>query len=219
MTDEEKGTDERGIPLQSQFPDSPPVWIFVPTFNTVLLGLGVLIAYFASYAPASKETAINTKIDLLASYDLGWLYLGIFLLQMLQLPLTVLLAHTRKESKVNVPDQHVYKVMGMMDGSKPPVGYVLMETEGVIGRFNRAQRAWMNYGEQFPMLALLYVAAGFVLPIDSFVVVMVFACARIVAAFGYVQGADGRRLGTVISVLSLSVLQGMVLIAAIKALS
>ena len=78
-----------------------------------------------------------------------------------------------------VPDQHVYRVMGS-EGSKLKLGYVLMETTGVHGEFNRAQRALMNYHRYSPTtLALQYVAASY-----GFVCVIIWAVTRWIGAVG-----------------------------------
>ena len=53
-----------------------------------------------------------TKIGILIEHNLGWLYTGIVLLKLLQIPIGTILGEARKASKVAVPDQHVYRVMG-----------------------------------------------------------------------------------------------------------
>ena len=205
-----KATDDKGIPLKSAIPDQPSMAVIIIVMNTVPTIIGLIIAYYL----------VNDKVDqaiaVLASYDLGWLYLGIFLLKMSTIPQSILLGQARKDCRVNVPDQQVYKVMGTKGGSEQ-LGYVLMENEGDLGRFNRAQRALMNYHESFPTIALLYVAAGFVFPLASFVMILVLAVAKIVAAMDYVECEDRRNNAVLPALLALSVLHGMVGIAAYKA--
>ena len=102
------------------------------------------------------------------------------------------------------------------EGSR--LGYVLMETEGEHGAFNRAQRALMNYHETFPTLVLQYVAASWVFPFEAFLCVMVWAATRCIGAVGYRSSARGRFNGNMPGLLAISTIQGMVLIASIKAL-
>ena len=205
-------TDEMGIPLKSAFPEKPPVALLIIVVNTIPTIIGLVIAHFLVNATA------DAAIDILSSYELGWLYLGIFLLKLFQIPQTILLGTTRKACKVNPPDQHVYKVMGT-NGLAEQLGYVLMENQGDIGRFNRAQRAFMNYHEAFPTVALLYVAAGFVFPLASFITMVVFSLARVVSAVGYVKSENSRNNTLVPTLLAVSILHGMVGIAAYQALS
>jgi hypothetical protein len=207
-------TDAKGIPLKGFMMDSPPVWFVFTVLHVVYGVVGFAVAYFAAYA--SKTSKADAHIATLAGFDFGWLYLGIVVLKILQWPLGAALVHVRQVSKIHLPDQHVYKVMGA-EGSK--LGFVLMETEGALGDFNRAQRGFMNYHENFPITALLYVAASFVFPFEAFWCVTVWAVSRLIMAYGYKDSVDGRMLGTLIGGAAQGVLQGMVLIVSYKALA
>merc|ERR1712039_206226 len=121
----------------------------------------------------------------------------------------------RKTAKVNVPDQQVYKVY---NGAQANLGYVLMEKEGELGRFNRAQRALMNLYEVLPIFLLLFVLAGFVFPFPCFVVACYFMTMRAISAFGYTAKPAGRMAGTMLGNLGLETLQGLVLVSGIKAI-
>ena len=101
-----------------------------------------------------------------------------------------------------------------VQGSK--LGYVLMEKEGAHGNFNRAQRSLMVYHESFPTVALLYVAASWVFPVEALVVVSIWAISRIASSVGYRESAEGRMSGVIPGHLAIGVLQGMVGIAAWK---
>ena len=209
--------DSKGIPLKHiGYPDSLSVAAFYALGNIVLGGIGLAAVWFLAYIPHAKRANADAKIGILAQHDLGWLYLGIFLLKILQLPLGTLLGEARKASKVAVPDQHVYRVMGS-EGSK--LGYVLMGRDGVHGAFNRAQRAMMNYHEVFPTLALQYVAASFVFPFEAFVCVIIWAGTRWLGAMGYKSSADARFNGIMPGLIAMCAIQGMVMIVAIKALA
>ena len=210
-------TDSKGIPLKHVgYPDQFSVAVFYAIGNVVLGGVGLSAAWFLAYAPDAKRASADTQIGILAEHNLGWLYLGIFLLKLLQVPIGTILGEARKASKAAVPDQHVYRVMGS-EGSK--FGYVLMETDGVHGAFNRAQRALMNYHEVFPTLALQYVAASWVFPFEAFVCVTVWAATRCLGAVGYKSTAEARFNGVMPGLIAMCAIQGMVMIVAVKALS
>jgi len=210
-------TDSKGIPVKHVgYPDGISVAVFYLIGNSIFGGIGLAVAWFLAYAPDAKRANADTKIGILAEHNLGWLYLGIFLLKLLQIPIGTILGEARKASKVAVPDQHVYRVMGS-EGSK--LGYVLMETDGVHGAFNRAQRALMNYHEEFPTIALQYVAASWVFPFEAFVCVMVWAMIRCWGAVGYKSAAESRFNGIMPRLMVMCSIQGMVLIAAVKALA
>eukprot|EP00986_Skeletonema_menzelii_P018208 scaffold26582_cov155-Skeletonema_menzelii.AAC.4 len=216
--------DVKGIPLKSPYPEGVSVVVLYSAMTTIITAIGIFIAYFASYYTDAKVAAANSKIAIISEYDLGWLYLGLFLIRILTLPININLGKARKASKAALPDQHVYKaclkfahhvfeynatiqlhliVMGA-EGSK--LGYVLMENEGVHGTFNRAQRALQNYHENFPGVVVQYVAASFVFPFEAFVL-------------GYTDNVDGRMKGRLPGYFAMSTIGGMIVIIAFKALS
>lgn len=210
--------DAKGIPISSLhvYPKTPTVPVLYSMLTGITGVIGFAIAYFSSYYTEAKVAAADAKISVLSEYDLGWLYLGLFLVKVLQLPIGINLGSARKASKVGVPDQHVYKVMGA-EGSK--LGYVLMENDGDLGAFNRAQRALQNYHEQFPTTIVQYVAASWVWPFESFVCIVIWALSSYASSVGYTNDADGRMGGRIPAFFASTALQGMVLIAAYKALS
>ena len=99
--------DSKGIPLQSVYPEGVSVAVFYSGAVAVLTTTGIIIAYVLSYF--GDATAADAKIAIITEYDLGWLYLGLFLVRLLTLPINVSLGNARKESKAGLPDQHVYK--------------------------------------------------------------------------------------------------------------
>mmetsp|Transcript_16846 Transcript_16846/g.36503 ORF Transcript_16846/g.36503 Transcript_16846/m.36503 type:complete len:212 (+) Transcript_16846:65-700(+) len=205
-------TDARGIPLKSATPDAVPVPVLYGIFTTVFSGVAGTIAYLAI---VRDNPAADSKIAILSEYDLGYLYLAAFVLKLGQFAMGINLACARKASKVNVPDQQVYQVKGA-EGSK--LGYVLLEYDGVIGKFNRAQRAVQNYNESFPQNALYVLLGGLVYPREVSALVTFFAVARLFSAIGYTGSADGRMAGFLIANLSISVVEALVVISGCRSL-
>ena len=64
----------------------------------------------------------------------------------------------RFNTGVQNPDQYVYKTRLREEP------YVTLETEGPVGRLNRAQRGIDNYRELAPNLAVRTLLAGFIFP-------------------------------------------------------
>jgi hypothetical protein len=207
--------DAKGIPLKSPYPDGTSVAVLYSTMTLVITVIGAAIAYFTSYYTESKVAAANSKLGIITDYNLGWLYLGIFLIKILTLPINISLGSARKASKAGLPDQHVYKVMG---GGGDKLGYVLMENEGVHGQFNRAQRALQNYHENFPTVVIQYLAASFVFPFEAFVCMMIWQISSCVGSVGYKVNVDGRMRGRLPGYFAMSTMSGMILIIAFKTL-
>jgi len=204
-------TDGKGIPLKSSYPANIPVPVLYTILNGVFLAIGVAVAYFM-ILPSTP--AANVKIQLLASHDLGWIYMGAYALKVGQVMMNTNLGIRRKACKVNVPDQQVYKVKGAGGSS---LGYVLMESEGDLGAFNRAQRALQNYNEIYPQFVLYFLLAGFVFPFGTFLCAALFGVARVFTAIGYTSAPDSRMPGNMMGFLVLAVLEGMVLVSGILA--
>ena len=101
--------DAKGIPLKSPYPEGTSVVRLYSVMTFILTAIGALIAYFTCYYTDAKVDAANRKIAMMAEYELGWLYLGIFLIRILALPMNISLGSARNASKAGLPDQHVYK--------------------------------------------------------------------------------------------------------------
>eukprot|EP00930_Biecheleria_cincta_P061582 TRINITY_DN47148_c0_g1_i1.p1 TRINITY_DN47148_c0_g1~~TRINITY_DN47148_c0_g1_i1.p1 ORF type:complete len:232 (-),score=33.06 TRINITY_DN47148_c0_g1_i1:81-722(-) len=205
--------DETGIPVKSTYPDSPPVPALYAGFTTVFGGIGFGIGYAVYKLGATAK--YDAKIDTLAKQDLGWIYLGLVASKLTFVTINTNLGIRRKAAKVNVPDQHVYQVH---TGSKPALGYVLMESQGVLGAFNRAQRALQNYLEALPNYLATFFAAGYVFPFPTFITSIIFGASRMAAAIGYTAEPNGRMAGNIFGTLLQDILQGFIILAGVKAL-
>ena len=81
--------DAKGIPLKSPYPEGTSVVRLYSVMTFILTAIGALIAYFTCYYTDAKVDAANRKIAMMAEYELGWLYLGIFLIRILALPMNI----------------------------------------------------------------------------------------------------------------------------------
>lgn len=208
-------TDNKGIPLKGPYPEGVPIAVFFSVFHAVFGLVGYAIAQYVIYGGEVSKAKADAKIAILAEYDLGWIYMGLIAVKLLQIPLMIAFGDARKKSKTHAPDQHVYEVKGA-EGSK--LGYVLMVTDGVQGEFNRAQRAWSNYHETMALVVILFLASGWVFPFESFLCAVIWGLARVMYAFGYGTSAEGREIGFMISTFVPNVMQGMMIIAAMKSI-
>ncbi|CAE8585090.1 unnamed protein product, partial [Polarella glacialis] len=188
----------RGIPLKSDA-DSVKIPVFYLGLTIVFGGIGLAVACaIYTYGVTAKY---EKKIGMLAEYDLGWVYLGLIVVKLGVMLININLGIQRKAAKINVPDQQVYSVY--VEPGKPVFGYVLMEKEGALGCFNRAQRALQNFLEQAPMMLAMFFAAGFVFPFPAFVLAACFMGARVAAAVGYTTAPGGRMAGNILGTLTL----------------
>mmetsp|Transcript_62170 Transcript_62170/g.98147 ORF Transcript_62170/g.98147 Transcript_62170/m.98147 type:complete len:222 (-) Transcript_62170:62-727(-) len=209
--------EETGIPLKSSYPEGVSVPQLYAGITSIMGGIGFGIGYAVYRFGATAK--YDAKIDILAKQDLGWVYLGFAATKFTHLAINTNLGMRRKEARINVPDQQVYKVhLGTQAKSmKLELGYVLMEQDGVLGAFNRAQRALQLYLENLPHFLASFFVAGYVFPFPTFVTGMCIACSRTAGAIGYTTDPNGRMAGGMFSSLMTTVLEGFIVLAGAKA--
>eukprot|EP01065_Artemidia_motanka_P020285 TRINITY_DN242_c0_g1_i2.p1 TRINITY_DN242_c0_g1~~TRINITY_DN242_c0_g1_i2.p1 ORF type:complete len:235 (+),score=89.01 TRINITY_DN242_c0_g1_i2:65-706(+) len=198
--------DARGLALKSALPPLPVAVVA----NIMFAGIGIGAA-FGIYQ-TDKDT-YDDKIKLLAAMDLQYLYLGFWLMRWGFFLLLLNSVAARRAALVNPPDQHVYEVYG----DKAASGYVTFVKDGVIGRFNRAQRSVFNYLEPIPFVLASFVLGGFVMPAAAMIVGIVFTVVRIGNAIGYTSSTQGRFPGLVLGNVCWFILDGMVFVSMVKA--
>eukprot|EP00594_Rhizosolenia_setigera_P020013 CAMPEP_0178980998 /NCGR_PEP_ID=MMETSP0789-20121207/26812_1 /TAXON_ID=3005 /ORGANISM="Rhizosolenia setigera, Strain CCMP 1694" /LENGTH=150 /DNA_ID=CAMNT_0020671483 /DNA_START=141 /DNA_END=590 /DNA_ORIENTATION=+ len=92
----------------------------------------------------TAKDLIDSKIQFLHQNDLHYVYISVYMVYLARLALVVNANGARAPTRLGRPDQHIYQVVGE-DNSKQAL--VMMASDGVNGRFNRAQRGVMNMDE------------------------------------------------------------------------
>eukprot|EP00444_Apocalathium_aciculiferum_P029327 CAMPEP_0183419396 /NCGR_PEP_ID=MMETSP0370-20130417/25756_1 /TAXON_ID=268820 /ORGANISM="Peridinium aciculiferum, Strain PAER-2" /LENGTH=236 /DNA_ID=CAMNT_0025603189 /DNA_START=69 /DNA_END=779 /DNA_ORIENTATION=- len=100
-----------------------------------------------------------------------------------------------------------------------PMPYIVMEDEGPIGEYNRANRSMFNFNEGCASFVLNMVFAGQVFPCPALVAAILFAVGRIMHMCDYSKGGFGAHAnGYMVSMLSHTVLEMLTWFVAIKGL-
>merc|ERR1719161_1509856 len=159
-----------------------------------------------------RPEASVKKVETLASLSLGPLYLGYGALQLFILQINANLGMARRPTGCNVPDQHIYTVK-KQDGS-----VVLMESEGMYGRFNRAQRALQNTNEVLPSYLANFFSVGYVFPWLTSGITVLWGMLRMKGAFDYTDERNSRQGGNLPAMLLMGILQGLGLAIGARAL-
>mmetsp|Transcript_737 Transcript_737/g.2243 ORF Transcript_737/g.2243 Transcript_737/m.2243 type:complete len:224 (-) Transcript_737:191-862(-) len=212
MLADERGPD--GIPYKSDYDRMAPepkslfkVYSIVFVLPT-LIGTAVAVPILLFY-PRKAYKSINV----LADFELGPVYLVIWVLKYFILLINANLGTARRRTKVNVPDQHVYQVYG-----GPAAGsFVMMADDGDMGKFNRAQRALQNLMEQLPMLLVELLLVGFVFPWEVMAIAILWGMARLKGATGYTEDRKARMKGNMASMVLGGVLDGMLVVSGVEA--
>jgi len=211
-----EGRDENGVPLKSDYDNMCPapnsLYVLYTKFFVIFATVGVVVGLGLCHFGASE--LVHEKLELLARYQFGPMYVGLFVLKYTFQMIFANMGTARRACKINVPDQHVYRVFGgPANGST-----VLMDPEGAFGEFNRAQRAMANLEEILPLFLAEMAFVGFVFPLLTTAFVVLFSLARFAAARGYTSSAKGRMSGNISSMIVAGALDGMLLLIGILAI-
>eukprot|EP00438_Fugacium_kawagutii_P030634 Skav218958 [mRNA] locus=scaffold6129:25367:41786:+ [translate_table: standard] len=177
--------------------------VLLPTFAFVFSLPGMIGAAVAFSGAAGKSSALN-RVEEVASLSAGPLYLSMMLVRISLAIALGSLGNARRASGINVPDQHVYKVVGgsaagsmvLMDeaGEMVHEGPWTFE-DGAFGAFNRAQRGIQNIWEQTFPLALETLLAGYIFPWTTAICISIFTFLRCYGALLYTNDRKARLKG------------------------
>ena len=177
-----------------------------PPFSFVFLPLAGLGVAHAVYSWGS--TALYDKqIALLQGAECGWMYIIVVLFVILGLHLNsypiffknkifhspgddAAILKIPELSNLRGPNQLVYKQLSAASNGVPTDeekerGYIVVENEGLIGEYNRANRSMHHYVENNVATGARLMCSAFVFPFPTFVTFVLFAVGRILHQVGY----------------------------------
>mmetsp|Transcript_3807 Transcript_3807/g.10256 ORF Transcript_3807/g.10256 Transcript_3807/m.10256 type:complete len:134 (+) Transcript_3807:2-403(+) len=109
----------------------------------------------------------------------------------------------------------IFKVATPINSAKFP--YVVMEEEGGIGEYNRANRSMNHFVENAAGVMLAVLLAGFVFPTPTAVLVVLFSIGRVLHQTGYAAGGYGKHApGFMLSTITQMALIGLVFVAMVS---
>lgn len=173
------------------------------------------LAYFAVRLVPGQAERIDAKFDLIATYDLGWVFVTTLLALLTKSYLMINVNGARAAARVDRPDQHVYKIMSAEKYKDAP--YVLMASTGPAGRFNRAQRASLNHDETLPVFLVNLVLVACVYGPLAVVIAATNLYARKKFADAYKADLSQRGAGFFLSAITEFVTVGMIWVTVMKA--
>lgn len=158
---------------------------FVMTIIESAIGVGIATAIHM-FGASHKYDA---KLAILAGMELKPLYLVPSLFYLLGNFATFNMCIHRSTAPCDAPDQYIYKV------ANQDMPYVLLEKDGIPGKFNRAMRATGNIGEYAPLMLASALLGGFVYPFPMTVAFGLYCGLRALYTVQYTGSAEGRGLG------------------------
>jgi len=183
---------------------------------TVIGSLLATVTYLVLYYAVGYKQTLDTKFAFMQAYDLGYVYLAIYMIVLARFRLTLNANVMRAVARVDRPCQHIYKTMDPTAKADAPL--VLMANTGWAGKFNRAQRAVFNTDEAMPLFLASTVLAGAVFGPVIVGVVGLEVYGRIKFALLYTEDQSKRGAGFLPAMVGEQWANGLVLFAAVKSI-
>mmetsp|Transcript_77318 Transcript_77318/g.213802 ORF Transcript_77318/g.213802 Transcript_77318/m.213802 type:complete len:236 (-) Transcript_77318:105-812(-) len=205
----------------------PPIdgmgfWKFLPLFGATLLVPRAICGAVAVAIYKNGNTALYERNITSLTSQQGYLYAAAALFGLLVSWLNnypVLYKHMvmRLTSGNLRANMLIYK-LAVATGAEEP-SYVVLETDGPVGSYNRANRSLHHFGENALPMALSMLLAGCVFPLPTFVATACFAVGRVLHQVGYAAvGYGGHAPGFFLSMLASTTLEMLCLLVAVKSL-
>jgi len=186
----------------------------------VILTIATAIGFGFAYASLSLDKTSDlhsTKIGPIQSMDLQWLYLALVVLGKTILLINFVPMAYKKDLEGNIrSNPFFYEATGGDDDKteKPLIGF---KSDGHIGMYNRSNRSVQHMVEVSGGFFAAIGPVGWVFPKQTLLVVTVWCLGRIFHQKGYAGGYGKHAVGFVLAMLSVQTLEGLALIAFLKA--
>lgn len=191
-------------------------WIVAIIFSQINALVGVFIALAVWYLGASaKYNASSEKLFSLFGTDIGYLYLAVFLIVnainwVIFYPFAI--KNSMKLKSNMRANAYIYAMIG--EGALP--NKIVLEEEGVIGRYNRATRSMQHMMENLISFIPCLLLSGIVAPFPVLVCVLLWSVGRFMYQNGYAGRYGKHGAGYGISSVGQATCQGLVLVVFLK---
>jgi len=188
---------------------------------TLLIGWGVaeLIYHYTG-----DKAAYDAKIAVLKTNELYFLYFSAVILGRLtvtinSMPLVWKSSIMLAGSGNLRANMYIYKVAHESgEAGAPGYSHVLLDEQGDVGKYNRANRSLHHYTENLAPFFLGVPLASYVFPAATFVLVCIFAIGRVWHQTGYAtKGYGAHGGGFALAMLATVTLEGLMLSAGFRA--
>lgn len=175
----------------------------------IFLAIGTVLAAAIFNFDGNKDK-YEEKIAAAAAEDLHWLFLGIVVFGRMVVYTNFYSMGFKSEMKGNVRANPFYY---RTDGGDS----IVLESEGDLGRFNRANRSVQHMVENFGSFLVGMVLAGNIFPKAVFFLVCIYSLGRVLHQSGYTGGYGGHAVGFVLAnIIAGQTMDGLCLIVYLK---
>ena len=188
-------------------------FVFILTVIPAVIGLAIAFAIYSF----GSTTKFDARIESIVQNDLHWVFAAITVLgrcvALINAYPMVFKSLIMKGNSGNLrSNPFIYKAIG----KQPADNVVILDGEGDVGAYNRANRSLHHMVENFAVVLAGLFAAGQIFPFPVFVCVCVFAAGRSLHQIGYTSGYGGHGAGFAISTLATVTIEGLCTLVALK---
>lgn len=222
MGSDNEGVTKAGLPAidkaQAEKKQFQLLYMVLPAYTFGTLGIGSVIAAVLFHVNCPE--LCQQKLDTIGSAEMYWAPCSIVIVYCTVLFLNMY-PMMYKESIMTMKSGNLRANMQILKlaeqkGAEPE--YVVMETDGVIGQYNRANRSLEHFTENSIHFVLVLPLALYVQPFATFITTLVFCLGRVMHQTGYATGYGSHGAGFGLSTLAVAILAGMNVVVGVKAL-
>lgn len=167
------------------------------------------------------RTFFDSQIAVLTGMHWGYVYIGVgifsLLVHWLNLYPMAFKGKIMLQNSGNMrANMSIYKVN--LPDTEKQLPYVVLEEEGDVGEYNRANRSLFHFNENAAGFLLNFVFAGGVFPFPAMIIIIVFAVGRALHQQGYSKGYGSHGAGFALAMISTITSEGLVWVVAAKSL-
>lgn len=181
---------------------------------SVMLAIGTGLAFLSLYLDGSK-TVYESKISTVKEMDLQWLFLALVILGRTIQLLNFVPTKYKNGLKGNIRSNPFFYETVTEDGKEATT--VLFKEDGAKGMYNRSNRSIHHMVENSGGFFASVGPVGFLFPKQTFGAVVLFSIGRVLHQKGYATGYGSHALGFVLSMFGTLTMEGLALIAFLKA--
>lgn len=175
-------------------------------------GLGV------AYACRGSSEILDKKIDTIKSMELQWFYLGLVVLGKAIMFINFAPMGYKRSLKGNMQSNpFFYEAVSPNADKKVDTPLIAYKEDGPLGMYNRSNRSVQNMVEGAGGFFASLGPVGFLFPKATLGAITFFSFGRIAHQKLYAQGYGPHKLGFMFSMLSMQTIDGLALIAFLKA--
>ncbi|OLP83802.1 hypothetical protein AK812_SmicGene35390 [Symbiodinium microadriaticum] len=177
-----------------------------------LIGFGIAYAIYTW----GNKALYDSKIEMLGKYQLGYLYFAAVVFNAMVGFINV--SPMYYKSKVMKQDAGNLRANMFIYKDVETKKHVVMEDEGALGEYNRANRSMTHFTENSIGVVFCILLSGYVYTFPVFILTILFSLGRVIHQVGYASGYGSHAPGFMLHMVGSVSVEMLALLAGIKSM-